>query len=183
MTCSQLLPADLDFVNVREWETEVMNPMLKTISDKLGLDGWKIGASLYKMLLYEPGCFFRRARVVLSHCVRMVPASMSTHLFCRALSCGAPRAGHKDNVRIDNMWGTLVIQLPSEYTGASLSVYSPSTPNEHTVFAFGGGVETGSSSTTRRVCAASEDMNPQRGPAPRALMSRGRSCAERVPHA
>ncbi|EOD35233.1 hypothetical protein EMIHUDRAFT_227525 [Emiliania huxleyi CCMP1516] len=83
----ELLPADLNFVNHDEWEASVLLPMLAHISSSLDLDDWQLGASLYKMLVYEEGCFFRR---------------------------------HKDNVRIDNMWGTLVIQLPSVYAGAAL---------------------------------------------------------------
>lgn len=63
-------------------------------------------------------------------------------------ACAWARAytGHKDNVRIDNMWGTLVIQLPSEYQGARLHVYSPSTPDEACSYDFSSapqGEETG----------------------------------------
>jgi len=99
----ELLPADLNFVNHDEWEASVLLPMLAHISSSLDLDDWQLGASLYKMLVYEEGCFFRR---------------------------------HKDNVRIDNMWGTLVIQLPSVYAGAALRVYSPSAPHDTTTFDF-----------------------------------------------
>ncbi|GMH80856.1 hypothetical protein TL16_g08723 [Triparma laevis f. inornata] len=39
---------------------------------------------------------------------------------------------HRDTERIDDMFGTLVIQLPSEYTGDSLSVRNPLLPtSEH----------------------------------------------------
>lgn len=100
---AKLLPADLNFVNHDEWEASVLLPMLAHISSSLDLDDWQLGASLYKMLVYEEGCFFRR---------------------------------HKDNVRIDNMWGTLVIQLPSVYAGAALRVYSPSAPHDTTTFDF-----------------------------------------------
>jgi len=43
---------------------------------------------------------------------------------------------HRDTERIPNMFGTLVIQLPSKYTGATLSVRSPldSSPEFASVF-------------------------------------------------
>jgi len=52
-----------------------------------------IQADLYKLLLYEEGCFFRR---------------------------------HRDNERLNGCFGTLVIQLPSQFEGAELTVYQPS---------------------------------------------------------
>ena len=36
------------------------------------------------------------------------------------------------------MFGTLVLELPSEYTGAELSVWSPLTPNEKMAYKFNG---------------------------------------------
>ena len=37
------------------------------------------------------------------------------------------------------MFGTLVLELPSEYQGAALSVSSPLTPTEETIYTFNGG--------------------------------------------
>ena len=74
-----------------------MDPILEHVYADLGLHGWEMDAELYKMLVYEPGCFFRR---------------------------------HRDNVRIDNMFGTLVITLPTRYSGAILTVQSPTSSTE-----------------------------------------------------
>ena len=69
------------------------------MSRDLGTEAeYKIEASLYKLLLYEEGCFFAR---------------------------------HRDNERLDGMFATLVLELPSEYEGAQLSVWSPLTPNKN----------------------------------------------------
>ena len=79
---------------------------LEIVSRELGTQcDYKIEASLYKLLLYEEGCFF---------------------------------AKHRDNERLDNMFATMVLELPSEYEGAELSVSSPLTPNEKCKYTFNG---------------------------------------------
>jgi hypothetical protein len=62
---------------------------------------YNVTAHLYKLLLYEPGCFFDR---------------------------------HRDNERLDGMFGTLIIELPSVYQGAELSIWSPLMPSEKMVY-------------------------------------------------
>ncbi|KAL7537607.1 hypothetical protein ACHAWF_014939 [Thalassiosira exigua] len=87
---------------------QALEAALHKVSRDFGLGGdYKIEANLYKLLLYEPGCFFLR---------------------------------HRDNERLDNMFATLVLELPSEYQGAELSVFSPLTPNEKTTYSFNGGI-------------------------------------------
>ena len=44
---------------------------------------------------------------------------------------------HRDNERIENMFATMVLQLPSEYEGAILRVHSPSHPDVNKEFDFG----------------------------------------------
>jgi len=97
---AKLLPADLNFVNHDEWEASVLLPMLAHISSSLDLDDWQLGASLYKMLVYEEGCFFRRApppppphaahRQTPAH--RQMPPTHSpqaTRTTCASTTCGA----------------------------------------------------------------------------------------------
>ncbi len=80
---------------------------LRTVACDLGTETeYQIEANLYKLLLYEEGCFFAR---------------------------------HRDNERLDGMFGTLVLELPSVYEGAELSVWSPLTPNEKVTYTFNGG--------------------------------------------
>ena len=57
-------------------------------------------------------------------------------------------ARHRDNERLDGMFATLVLELPSEYEGAELSVWSPLTPNEKMSYTFNGG-PSGSKRKTR----------------------------------
>ena len=61
----------------------------------------QVGASLYKMLVYEKGGFFGR---------------------------------HRDKVRIPHMFGTLVVTLPSAYSGAALHVQSLTNPEDVKTF-------------------------------------------------
>ena len=94
---------------------QALKSALCAVSHDLGITAteYDIEASLYKLLLYEEGCFFAR---------------------------------HRDNERLDGMFGTLVLELPSEYEGAELSVWSPLTPNEKMTYTFNGG----SSSSKRK---------------------------------
>ena len=48
-------------------------------------------------------------------------------------------ARHRDSERLDGMFATLVLELPSIYEGAELSVYSPLTPGEKETYTFNGG--------------------------------------------
>lgn len=92
------------------------------MSRDLGTEAeYKIEASLYKLLLYEEGCFIAR---------------------------------HRDNERLDGMFATLVLELPSEYEGAQLSVWSPLTPNEKKCYTFGGN----NSSTVKKRRTRSSSM-------------------------
>jgi hypothetical protein len=47
------------------------------------------------------------------------------------------------------MFATLVLELPSEYEGAELSVSSPLTPNEKCKYTFNGGSNSGAKRKTR----------------------------------
>jgi hypothetical protein len=99
----QIKPKNLDISNAEQ----ALESALQLVARDLGTDAeYKIEASLYKLLLYEEGCFFAR---------------------------------HRDNERLDGMFATLVLELPSEYEGAQLSVWSPLTPNEKMTYTFNGG--------------------------------------------
>lgn len=58
-------------------------------------------------------------------------------------------ARHRDNERLEGMFATLVLELPSEYEGAELSVWSPLTPNEKMSYTFNNGSASGSKRKTR----------------------------------
>lgn len=89
------------------WAEEVTEFALKDIEKELGTaTDYHIQAHLYKFLLYEPGCFFRK---------------------------------HLDTERLEGLFGTLVLELPSDYVGADLNIWSPLTPGEKMTYAFGGG--------------------------------------------
>lgn len=45
-------------------------------------------------------------------------------------------ARDRDNERLNGMFATLVLELPSEYEGGQLSVWSPLTPNEKMTYTF-----------------------------------------------
>ena len=99
----QIKPKNLDISNAEQ----ALESALQLVTRDLGTEAeYKIEASLYKLLLYEEGCFFAR---------------------------------HRDNERLDGMFATLVLELPSEYEGAQLSVWSPLTPNEKMTYTFNGG--------------------------------------------
>lgn len=99
-TCWQLLPDKVSIEN-----TKFLDYAVEQVSKGLGLDlYYDIKANLYKFLLYEPGCFFKR---------------------------------HQDTERLEGMFGTLIVELPSDYQGAELTIYSPLNPTETKKFAFG----------------------------------------------
>jgi len=99
----QIKPRNLHVSNVEQ----ALECALHAVSRELGTEAdYNIDASLYKLLLYEEGCFFAR---------------------------------HRDNERLDGMFGTLVLELPSVYEGAELSVWSPLTPDEKMTYTFNGG--------------------------------------------
>lgn len=91
-TTWQLLPADM---NVKGLEA-CLDKILPQVARDMGIKG-TIESNLYKFLLYEKGCFFRR---------------------------------HRDNERLPRMFGTLVLEMPSTYQGASLKVWSPTCPQD-----------------------------------------------------
>ncbi len=85
---------------------QALDSALRTVSRDLGTAvDYEVKAHLYKLLLYEEGCFFAR---------------------------------HRDSERLDGMFATLVLELPSVYEGAELSVFSPLTPNEKATYTFNG---------------------------------------------
>jgi hypothetical protein len=58
-----LLPGDFTITNQQQWDERVMTPLLAQITTKLGVEQWApIHADLYRLLVYEEGCFFRRHR-------------------------------------------------------------------------------------------------------------------------
>lgn len=99
----QIKPLNLDISNIEP----ALSAALKSVARDLGTETeYAIEAHLYKLLLYEKGCFFAR---------------------------------HRDNERLDGMFATLVLELPSVYEGAELSVWSPLTPDEKMAYTFNGG--------------------------------------------
>ena len=102
-TSWQVLPDQFSILNKDQWQRDVIAPILSKLSEDLGCAQWNVTAKLYKVLLYEEGCFFRR---------------------------------HRDNERINDMFGTLVIQLPSVYEGATLRVFNPSVKSDAKEFSF-----------------------------------------------
>ena len=93
----QVLPNQMTIENVEEYEAQTLSPIVKQCSEDLGIStDWELVPHLYKLLHYEPGCFFRL---------------------------------HRDTERLEDMVGTLVIQLPSKYKGATLSVRNPLSPS------------------------------------------------------
>jgi hypothetical protein len=111
--CWHVLPGSLAIDNADQWNAKVMLPLLEKVQRALGCEQWSVTADLYKLLVYEPGCFFSR---------------------------------HRDNERLDGTFGTLVIQLPSQYTGATLTVSDPvdlATAVKTFDFSCGGGASPG----------------------------------------
>ncbi|GMI24786.1 hypothetical protein TrCOL_g8041 [Triparma columacea] len=93
----QVVPNQMTIENAEEYEAQTLSPIVKQCSEGLGIStDWELVPHLYKLLHYEPGCFFRL---------------------------------HRDTERLEGMIGTLVIQLPSKYKGATLSVRSPLSPS------------------------------------------------------
>ncbi|KAL9190754.1 hypothetical protein ACHAXT_000460 [Thalassiosira profunda] len=81
----QIKPHGLRVSNVEQ----ALESALQAVARDFGIGAdYQLQANLYKLLLYEEGCFFAR---------------------------------HRDNERLDGMFGTLVLELPSEYQGAALS--------------------------------------------------------------
>ncbi len=94
----QVLPNQLSILNLDIFNKDTLGPIVASISEGLGIaSDWKLQPVLYKMLLYDPGCYFRL---------------------------------HRDTERIPDMVATLVVQLPSSYTGALLEVRSPMSPDD-----------------------------------------------------
>jgi hypothetical protein len=71
-----------------KWDA-YLNKIVQKAAAEMGLKGQKVTASLYKLLIYEEGGFFKT---------------------------------HKDSEKEPGMFGTLVIGLPSSYTGGELRV-------------------------------------------------------------
>jgi hypothetical protein len=71
-----------------QWNQGLVQLVRSTATD-LGDEPDNVRAELYKVLLYEPGSFFKK---------------------------------HRDTEKADGMFGTLVVQLPSTYTGGAFTV-------------------------------------------------------------
>jgi len=84
------LPSSLGILQILnpKWESFVTGTVVPLIAKGLALDS-PFTASLYKLLFYETGSFFKP---------------------------------HRDTEKEDGMFGTLVIQLPSKYSGGELLV-------------------------------------------------------------
>ena len=84
------LQVDADLVTLRnpQWD-DALDKQVAIVAEELGVNKSSVRAELYKLLLYEPGSFFKR---------------------------------HKDTEKADGMFGTLVIQLPSVFTGGTFEV-------------------------------------------------------------
>jgi hypothetical protein len=105
-TTWQLLPHQFDIANRTAYDSKTLATIMHQVAKDLGTStDYEIGAVPYKLLIYEPGCFFKR---------------------------------HRDNERIDGMFGTLVVELPSVYEGAELRVWQPSMPEDVPPMLFGG---------------------------------------------
>ena len=113
----QIKPKNLDISNA----DQALQSALDLVARDLGTEAeYKIEATLYKLLLYEEGCFFAR---------------------------------HRDNERLKGMFATLVLELPSKYEGAQLSVWSPLTPDEKKTYTFNG--SNTSIGKKKRTCSSS----------------------------
>ncbi|GHP04084.1 hypothetical protein PPROV_000283800 [Pycnococcus provasolii] len=89
-TVRNTLQVDADLVTLRNprWD-DALDKQVALVAEALGVNKSNVRAELYKLLLYEPGSFFKR---------------------------------HKDTEKADGMFGTLVIQLPSTFTGGTFEV-------------------------------------------------------------
>ncbi len=84
----QLDPSAFQITNPK-W-SEYLNDVVTTVREDLGVqEELEVEAQLYKLLLYEPGSFFKP---------------------------------HRDSEKVDGMFGTLVIILPTFYSGGDLIV-------------------------------------------------------------
>ena len=78
----EIVPEDMEIVNQDDYKRVVLHALNAT-KEGLDLEGvHNLKAHLYKLLIYEPGCYFNE---------------------------------HSDTERLPGMFGTMVIQLPSEY--------------------------------------------------------------------
>ena len=124
----ELLPDQFDIVNNDAWRAGVLSPLLNVIKRNLECEEWVVGAEIYKLLVYEEGSFFSKHR---DKCVGRGEGRDRRHPPLPTHPTPTPRSE-----RIVSMFGTLVIQLPSVYTGASLRVHSPTAPDKNVVFDF-----------------------------------------------
>jgi hypothetical protein len=83
----ELDPSQFQFKG-KAWEI-ILKQIVLRVQQDMNLGGRQVVAELYKLLLYEPGSFFRK---------------------------------HKDSEKTAGMFGTLVITLPSEYTGGEFVI-------------------------------------------------------------
>ena len=105
-TTWQIKPQGLNLQGI----APILEYVTKQVETDLGLE-YTVKANLYKLLLYEPGCFFKK---------------------------------HRDNERLDGMFGTLVLELPSIYNGSELTVWSPLSPQANKTYGFGNDTTTSS---------------------------------------
>ena len=52
----ELKPSQLDMEFKNDW----MKGIIRKIQEELGCESWEVSADFYKLLIYEPGCYFRR---------------------------------------------------------------------------------------------------------------------------
>lgn len=114
---------------------------LEIVSRELGTQcDYKIEASLYKLLLYEEGCFFAKHRDNERLDGKMCIVILYSYIIYKTDSLLFLFTG---------MFATMVLELPSEYEGAELSVSSPLKPNEKCKYTFNGGSKSGAKRKTR----------------------------------
>jgi hypothetical protein len=120
--CTWQLSPEQFFINNEEWD-EQLQDLLDEVKDELGCDPkLTVSGDLYKLLLYEPGGFFKvgNSKFILYAFIALYLPLMQRH---------------RDTEKSDGMFGTLVIQLPSKYSGGELAVYHQS---KSKTFDFGG---------------------------------------------
>ena len=87
----QIDAGKVHFLDPDQWQSTLQSIVSDCVSS-LGMSGIQkenVRANLYKMLLYEPGGFFKK---------------------------------HRDTEKEPGMFGTLIVQLPSKFTGGALAI-------------------------------------------------------------
>jgi hypothetical protein len=122
-----------------------LEALVREVAEALGCGSAGVRANLYKLLLYEPGGFFKPHKVGQSDLLKvwccvvvmmMVMMMMTTTTSTtttewrpsgrlgsrlKAIMVGAWRFYLQDTEKEDGMFGTLVIQLPTAFQGGRLT--------------------------------------------------------------